>query len=268
MSTAHKIVKILAIALAIFIISLIAGVILFIIALITNIDFITGKQYDYNKTFKNIEIIEIDTAHSNIYVKEGEKFEVEAENVTSKFTIKEQNGILKIQDEKNWLLFWKKAGDITIYIPETILKKLDVESSTGKIYIENINTQKLEIDQGTGVLEIDETEAFSTEISGGIGEMNINDSILNNLELDTGIGNVNINSYLTGTSEIECGIGNIRIKLQGEKEQYMIKTNKGIGDIKINDKEYEDDKTIGSGENKIKIEGGIGKIVIDFEDKG
>lgn len=265
MNTAHKIIKSLAIALAIFIITTMVVLLLSIITLLANIDFLTGKKVNFEQTYNNIEIIDIKTSHSNVYIKEGDEFKVDAKDVTSKFTSKEKNGILKINDEKNWLLFWREIGEITIYVPKDYLKKLDVESGAGKINIKDINIEKLEIEQGAGMLTINNIKTKNTEINGGAGKININDSTLNNLELESGVGSVNITSELTGKSLIECGIGEINITLIGEKESYTIKPEKGLGNIRIDSKNYNNNQIYGKGSNQIEIEGGIGSISIDFK---
>ena len=54
---------------------------------------------------------------------------------------------------------------------------------------------------------------------------------------------------------------------KGNKENYTIKANKGIGSIKIDGKEVSNDITYGNGENNIKIDGGIGEIKIDFKEE-
>ena len=65
---------------------------------------------------------------------------------------------------------------------------------------------------------------------------------------------------------INAGIGNLELNIQGNKENYTIKADKGIGSIKIDGKEMVDDVTYGDGENNIKIDGGIGSINVDFKD--
>lgn len=48
------------------------------------------------------------------------------------------------------------------------------------------------------------------------------------------------------------------------KDNYKIIAEKGIGSIKIDGVEQGQESTYGSGENLIKLEGGIGSINIDF----
>ena len=81
-----------------------------------------------------------------------------------------------------------------------------------------------------------------------------------------GVGKFEVTSAITGNSKINSGIGNLELNIQGNKENYTIKADKGIGSIKIDGKEIADDVIYGEGENIIKINGGIGSINVDFED--
>ena len=67
---------------------------------------------------------------------------------------------------------------------------------------------------------------------------------------------------MTGNTQIDCGVGDVELELTGDAEKYAIHTEKGIGDIKINDSSVANDSTIGKGENKINIEGGVGNVDI------
>ena len=82
-----------------------------------------------------------------------------------------------------------------------------------------------------------------------------------------GIGKFEVTSVITGNSKVNAGIGILELNIQGNKENYTIKTDKGIGSIKIDGKEVADNVTYGNGENNIKIDGGIGSIDIEFEEE-
>lgn len=56
------------------------------------------------------------------------------------------------------------------------------------------------------------------------------------------------------------------ITLKGDKENYKIVGEKGIGSLKIDGKSQSgSNSTYGSGNNVIKVDGGVGSINIDFE---
>ena len=85
-----------------------------------------------------------------------------------------------------------------------------------------------------------------------------------NLDIDIGVGKIEITSKLTGNCFIDNGIGSAEIKILNSKEAYTIKTSSGIGTVLIDGQSVSKDTTIGSGENLIKISGGIGTVNISF----
>ena len=142
-----------------------------------------------------------------------------------------------------------------------MLEELDIDCGAGKISVSDITATKLDLDAGAGSLEIENSNFSTTDIDGGAGEIIINNSFLRNLDLDAGIGKVSISGEIYGRSEIDCGVGEVNLKL-GNLSNYQFFVEKGIGSIQINNMSYQSDETIGSGENRIRIEGEIGSINI------
>ena len=101
-----------------------------------------------------------------------------------------------------------------------------------------------------------------SDIECGAGQVKITDSELTNTDLDTGVGKLEFTGYIKGNSQVNCGIGEVILNLEGGKEIYSIRAEKGIGDIKINDESVSNESTTGTGENRISVEGGIGNIKI------
>ena len=81
-----------------------------------------------------------------------------------------------------------------------------------------------------------------------------------------GVGEVNLTAMLEAKSDMDAGIGNLNITLQGDKETYQIRTEKGLGKIQIDGKEAEDRQIFGEGENYMEIDGGVGNIEIKFDE--
>lgn len=265
MNGLQKIIKFLAIGLGIFIIVCIGVVILSVIGLITNIDFLTGKTIDFNKTYEDIKVIEIDSEYSKIIIKKGDYFEVDATSVSSKFTAKEKNQVLTIKEKRNWLLFFKEKGTIVVTIPENVeLEKLKIDTGASTLEINEISVNNLDINQGAGAISIIDSNFNKTSIDGGAGKMTISNSSLNDLELDCGVGEVIIEAKITGDSEIDCGVGELDITLIGSEDDYRINVEKGIGSIKIDKKDI-DSGAYGTGNNRIDIDGGVGSIKIKFK---
>lgn len=268
MNGVHKVIKILAICFAIFIIMNIVGGIIFGISLFTNIEFLNNKVVvkEFEEKYQNVNNITIDVISTNLVIKAGNEFKVEANDLKSKFTSKVINGNLKIEEIKSWFLSGNVAGTITVYVPQEIAK-LKIDAGAGRIQINQITTSDFDISQGAGSLTITDSKFGRSDIDGGAGEIKIYNSELNNVKLDAGVGKIDIESRITGNSKIECGIGEMNITLLGKQEDYRINAEKGIGSLKINNQEQKvDNMNYGIGDNVIKIDGGIGAINISYKD--
>jgi len=266
MNNFQKIVKVFAICLAVFIIVNICMAIFSGIALFTHLGNNDNESLkEFNAVYENVDTLDIDIASSNIEIKTGNEFKVEA-STKKDLICKQVDGKLKIEEKTSWFIHNTLMGDVVIYVPlGTILKEIDLDTGAGEIKLENIQAESLDLDHGAGVLKISNCNFNKTDIDGGAGEIEILGSRLNNLDLDCGVGKVKMEAYVTGNSKLSAGIGKIHLTLLGDKEDYQITADKGIGSIKIENQECSSNTTYGSGYNRIKIEGGIGSIIVDYK---
>ena len=268
MNNFQKVIKILAICLAIFLIINICVLVFSGITLFTHLDSNNNNNgKEFTQTYNNVKKIDIDILSSNIEIKPGQEFKVEA-NTESKLTCTQNNEILKIEENVGWFKVNKVSGNIIIYIPkEANIEKLDLDTGAGKIDIQNIKAEKIDLDHGAGVLKITDSKFDNTDIDGGAGKIEIASSELNNMDLDCGAGKVEIEARITGNNKISAGVGEINLELLGNKEEYQITAERGIGNIRIENQECSSKTTYGIGTNKIKVEGGIGNIDIQYINK-
>ena len=271
MTTAQKIIKNIALAFAaLLIFSIISGILSAIYAL----SGVLGLQKE-NSTIKeemsmidfensDVAILDIDVAFTNLTIKNGDLLIAETNN--KDINCKQNNQSLQIKENKN-NLFSNNEGDLVIYIPEELkFEKVKINAGAGQIQIEDINTEKLFLELGAGETVIKNLNVTKEcEIESGAGKVSILEGNINKLNLDMGVGKFEVNSAITGSSKINAGIGNLELIIQGDKEDYTIKTSKGIGTIEIDGKDIADNEIYGNGENDIKIDGGIGEIKIDFK---
>ena len=273
MTTAQKIIKYLALAFAIFLIFTIISAILGVLYAFSNVlGLKNNDDYSINKEIStiylqnnDIEKLNIDVVYTNLIIKTGESLKIETNN--SNIKCLEKNRLLKIEEkEHNW--FWQNnEGDLIIYLPENLeFKEVEIDAGAGKISIENLQTQKLDLNLGAGETKVKNlTVTKDCEIESGTGVTNIEDSLINNMDLKLGVGEVNLATLLKGKNDIDAGIGSLNITLQGGKENYKMKAEKGLGQIDIDGNNLSSSQTFGNGENYIEIDGGIGNIKVDFE---
>lgn len=262
MSSGQKAIKYLAIGLAIFIILNIVNAIFWSISFFGN--FSSKSDIEFTETYSNVSKIKIDLKASKLIITNGMEFKVEASDVSSRFSSKvTKDNTLKIEEHNTW--FWHhSSGEIIVTVPNNMpLEELDIDCGAGKIEIQNITSNKLDIDCGAGSLIISDSSFNQADIDGGAGAIDISSSLLRDLDLDAGVGSINIDGEIYGKSKIDSGIGEINLEL-GKKEDYSLRIEKGLGNVKIDNEEYSNDTTFGSGLNSIKINGGVGSIKINF----
>lgn len=274
MSEGQKVIKYIAMAFAIFLIVNIIGGIITAFACIAGVTGIvsinsnTENMVDFSESYTQVEQIQIECKLSNLNIKQGTEFKIEATTIEDKFECENKDGILKIR-EKEFRLFRNNVSDsnITVYIPENNkLTNVKIETGAGKVTIEKLFTDKLELDLGAGSVKIcDINVEKETKINGGVGKVTIENSILNNLELDCGVGEFEMTAKLIGDTDIDCGVGRLEVNLIGNEDDYKISARKGLGSFKINSKEIQNDTKYGNGQNNIKIDAGVGSTVIKYK---
>ena len=277
----QKVIKYLAIALAIFLIVNIIGAILSIIGIIGGIAFFTNTITDVkeeivqespeylkqpeviadNINIEDIVKFEIEVKYSNLEIKKGD-FKVESNDTNVKSKQKGNELIVK-ETGNNWLRN-KEGNKVIIYIPENKeFNEIEIDTGAGNIEIESLNTKDLSFSIGAGKVEINNLKVTNeAEIDGGAGKVDILSGEICNLNLDMGIGEFNVCTKLLGNNDIEQGMGKLTIKLRDSQENYTIRTRKGMGSITIDGKEAQNNSIYGNGQNILNIEGGMGAIEI------
>lgn len=269
MTTAQKIIKYLAIALAIsIIVSIFSAIAGGIFGLASVLGLRKNKAIGEMKTidFENSEVatLDIDVAFTNLTIKTGETLKAETNN--SNINCKQNYQNLQIKEKSRKWFGNNGEGDLVVYVPKNIeFETIRINAGAGKINIESLNTKELLLNLGAGNTEISRVNVSQKcSIDGGVGKLSILSGTINNLDLDIGIGQTDLVSKITGKSDINSGIGKVSIRLLGDKDNYKFKINKGIGAIDIAGEEMKDGQEWGNGKNYIDIDGGIGEIKIDF----
>lgn len=269
MTPAQKIIKYFALGLAFSIILGILTSIMFGLSVLSNVLGNDNTKLENLKEMNidnsEVAILDVNIKYANLIIKKGETLKAETNNKYITTTNK-GNKLILSEKKRGW---FKSAdeSDLIIYIPEDLMfDAVSIDAGAGKINIENLSTKMLEFDFGAGKANIDNLKVSGrAEIDGGAGEITISNGIINNLDLDAGVGDFTLISELIGRNELDMGVGNLNITLLGNKENYRIKIEKGIGSAKIDNKEIKSDKVYGNGENSVNISGGVGNINIKFK---
>lgn len=260
-----NIIKALAYLLAFFIITTMVTSLIFAVNLFTG----SNSQMEMQSIYKDDKVInnlDISLKATSLEIVDSKDFSVDTNNAKIKITY--ENGTLKIH-EKGTPSFNTNDLVLKISLPSTFnFKTVKVEMGAGKTHIANLNTDILDLNLGAGKNLLEKLEVNTqTKIESGAGLTEILSGNLNNVDFDLGVGKVFINASILGNSKIECGVGAVELNLLGNQEIYQLNVEKGIGSIYVADKIYNNDDTIGNGNNHLKIEGGIGSIKVGFTNK-
>jgi len=269
MNKFHKIVKYFAIFFATFIIGSIISSILLGITILNNISKTNDNSNDNLKELTTLNsyysVLDIELESSNVLIKESTNFKIESNN--KNIIVNKNNSKLIIKEKKSNWFSNNDMNDLIIYIPtDFTFDNVSLETGAGNVDIKNLSTKTLELNLGAGKVNIDDLTVFKgTEIDGGAGEIIIENSDITNLDLDMGLGKLKLNAKIQGNSKIDSGIGTVDITLLGDISIYKIKANKGLGNFLISGVSVSDGTYHGNGFNFLDVNGGIGKINIDFK---
>lgn len=276
MKGGQRIIKYLAIALAIFIIVSIVSAILLSFNIFSDFLGLTKGRYtnelthtikSSNKVTKEFESnkitnIKIELAYSMLTIKEGDSLKIETN--TNKVESKQNGNNLKIKEKEPSIFETSEERRIIVTLPKGMtFNNIDIEAGAGEIQIEKLLAKNLDLEMGAGRVTIQELQITQkAKIEGGAGKVDINSGKIANLDLNMGIGSFKLASELSGNNKIDAGIGKLEFNLTDGLDNYTIRAEKGVGSIKIGEKEISNNVEYGVGETKIKIDGGIGSIEI------
>lgn len=272
MSSGQQIIKVLAMIFGIFIIVNVVGGIIFGISLFAEFAMIGEKETnristkEFSQVYQNnVNTIKVETAISKLTIQKGTELKVEGSNLPSRFTAKVSGTTLTVKEEGNKQWFNENVtSEIIITIPEEkTLTKLEIDSGVGTNTIQDFTVETLDLECGVGTMQINNVTVLSkTKINGGAGRTVVENSKFKNLDLDSGVGEMVISADLTGNSKIDSGVGRLSLNLLRSEEDYTIKTQTGLGRMTLNGKKCTDNGVYGSGNEEIKIDGGIGVIEV------
>ncbi len=272
MTAEQKIIKGFAIGLAVIIIISIVSVAVSALLSVASWMGLIGSDYDLLGEMsaldgyegEDISALDIEVAQADLVIKVGDELKVES---NSKYvSVNQKNGKLVI--EENRPRWFSETGDIVVYVPkDKILESVTLEEGAGELTIEALTAKKLTLEIGAGSALIESINVLEkADIEGGAGKLVISSGSVNALDFEIGVGKAELCLALTGRSAIETGIGGLELDIIGDADDYTVRADNGIGSIVVDGKALSDGNTVGSGENIIDINNGIGSVSITFSE--
>lgn len=276
MTTFQRIIQYIAMGFAGLLALLIIGFItatIFSFLSISNLFYNSNNDINnYSKEFKNITSLDIDTGATNFYIKQGDRFKVEAKNVSKSFRVSVSgNDNLKIRNyTKNTDLFFNnkinKNSEITVFLPEGFTAEfVKLTCGAGNIQIDFLNTNEITINAGAGNINANNINAEYLNLNGGVGNIYFTDSVFNGSSINSGVGNFSFEGILYGPNKIDCGVGNVTLKINSDFNNYDMSVSSGLGKVLINGQRHTDFNSNNGKNNLIRIDGGVGNVIINFD---
>ena len=284
MSSFQKLIKYGAITFAII---LAIGIITSIVSVATGVfTFVTGnvglgmrkgytERFDENHKFSNVKSLDIDISTGSLEILRGEEFLVEANDVSKDFSIDlTKGGTLKIREKHRgmrffWFDFQIKndiSTEIRVYIPENYkLNTTSIDAGAGKVMIEELNTEKFRVSAGAGLIDGYNIVADNALIDGGVGSFAMENVSFNGMELNCGVGKVFLEGVFQGENKIDCGVGNLDMEIRGNVDDYDIKIDNGLGQVRLNGERVSRNYNKNNNKsNSLDIDGGVGSVDLEF----
>jgi DUF4097 and DUF4098 domain-containing protein YvlB len=229
----------------------------------------TGELKTY-AVASRISELKIHINAADLTIKEGGRFFVESN--LKNLTVEEKNGCLILKDLTTIKLNGSNAykdAVLTVYVPAgTVFEKINLNTGAGRVTAGELMAETVDLELGAGDALIDTLVATkSADIEGGAGRIAISGGALHNLELGMGVGQLNLTSALTGECQLELGIGKSNITLVGNRADYALDIEKGIGEVRVDGKLVSDYGSSGNGTAEVKIQGGISAIYVEFKEQ-
>ncbi len=265
MSTAQRLIKYAALALAVLIIASIASAIVGIITSVFGfLDYdepsdgpLTVDSFERNEVTR----LEIELSAASLTLNVGEELSVSKDS--DKISARVSGSTLKITDSGS---LRGHECHVTLSVPaDMTFDYAELDMGAGVLTVSTMRTERLDLDLGAGEANISELYVLGAcEIDSGAGELNIVSAEMERLSLNHGVGEVNIKALLSGNSEFDCGVGELNLTLVGAREAFKLDVDKGLGTVSVGG-EALSSGIHGNGDIRIDIDSGIGAVNISFE---
>jgi len=267
MTQTQKIIKYCAIAFAIFLIvsifSGIVGVFSFVFDIFDD-DGSVGEMQSYSVS-EPIRDLEMEISAADLEIRIGESFSVES-NLT-RLKVETDGETLTVKDKSKRVDFRNQEPKIILTVPaDFAFERVSIEAGAGRLTIDGLTANKLKLDLGAGETVIQNLCApDEAEINGGAGNLTVSDGVLHDLKIAMGVGKLTLKARLQGDCSFDMGVGETALSLIGTKDDYRISVTKGLGTVKVDGESLSNEAVVGTGANRVEINGGVGVIDVRFE---
>ena len=265
MTPLQKVIKYVAIAFALLLIVSIIGGILNAVGVLGGIfdGESVAEELTTHTVTSQIQKLNIQISAADFAIKEGDTFRVESN--LKHLKVEEKDGMLTLRENRIISGSTYKGAVLTVYVPAgTAFESVKLSTGAARVSIDSLTAQVLDFELGAGEVTVGSlTATKAADIEGGAGRVTISGGAIRNLDMEMGVGQLNLTAALTGECQLDLGVGESNVTLLGEKSDYALDLEKGVGSITV-DGEAVTGENIGSGPNEVEINGGVGSVNVKF----
>lgn len=208
--------------------------------------------------FKNLNL-DVDIANVNIY--KSDQFKIEYKLYASS---KDYQPLCKVEND---ILIFKHRNK----------KNINNNNNDSNVYVNIYIKDKIKLDDckvkiSVGDFKLYEDILFGNnlEINTSVGNIEVLDCLLNNAEISTNVGDIKIKGDIAGKVELKTSVGDVKANLLKQLSCYNYELSTNVGEIDIDDKEFESTKSfVGAylknnviSDSQIKVFVNTGDIII------
>ncbi len=159
-----------------------------------------------------------------------------------------------------------KASTGDIKIKSASLGITDIETSTGDLHINDTDAPEIKRTASTGQSNFDNCKIDRLILKTRTGDVKIDDSRLDSLKVEGSTSDITVDDTAVNDVKIEVSTGECKLKIKGKVSDYSCQLKSSTGDIKYDDESYEKNySTNGNGSGSIVITTSTGDIKVKFD---
>ncbi len=187
-----------------------------------------GEPVSYEKAIEgDITELSLEAAFLNIEIRQGDECRIVAENVPERLDLRvsESEGRLKIENKEDFELDNVRiggvndtsTGTITIYIPDEMLKKIDIEAAFCSMEISSLKAEKLDMECSFGEYDINDSVFEKMDIESSFSDSSAEDTECEKLCYASSFGSFEAeNLKITDSGEFDNSFGDMNVQLSGD----------------------------------------------------
>lgn len=207
---------------------------------------IAEVEEEIREEMDDIHRLDVDVQNAEIYIYSTEEEQIRFDSNRKKAIGRVEGNTLKLEEET----FFEETLVLEIYIPEGLLKEIDIEAAAGTVTADRIVADSVSIEVDAASVQIDELQ------------------VNQEAKLHVEAGEILVGYYDGPKLDVDCAMGSIMVVCEGNQTDYNYKMECGVGQIALNQERYSglgEEIHINNGSSKlIKTECDLGEIVLKF----